>query len=76
MSLTPRLKQLEDEINSELKRLNLPAHVAIDGYDPEKKTLRHTISFLEAVTKDSSLKVWEVIQKYFESYMGLHSLDF
>ena len=76
MPLAPKLKQLENEINDELKRLNLPAHVTIDGYDPEKKTLKHTVNFLEVVAKDASLKIWEVIQKHFESYMGLVSLEF
>ena len=76
MPLTPKLKQLENEINGELKRLNLPAYVTIDGYDPERKTLKHTIKYFEVVAKDTSLKIWEVIQKYFESYMGLVSLEF
>jgi len=76
LPLAPKLKQLENEINDELKRLNLPAHVTIDGYDPERKTLKHTIKYFEVVAKDASLKIWEVIQKHFESYMGLVSLEF
>jgi len=76
LPLTPKLKQLENKINGELKRLNLPAYVTIDGYDPERKTLKHTIKYFEVVAKDTSLKIWEVIQKYFESYMGLVSLEF
>lgn len=68
MSIPPEVKQQENEIVAELRKLGIQAYFKINKVDPKTKAWEHSITFQKVHPKEETEKVMEVIRKHHEKY--------
>ena len=68
MSIPPEVKQQENEIIAELRKLGIQAYFKINKVDTKTKAWEHSITFQKVHPKEETEKVMEVIRKHHEKY--------
>jgi translation initiation factor IF-2 len=68
MSIPPEVKQQENEIVAELRKLGVQVYFKINKVDPKTKTWEHSITFQKVYLKEETEKVMDVIRKHYEKW--------
>ena len=68
LSLPGEVKQQENEIIAELRKLGIQAYFKINKVDPKTKAWEHSVGFYKVHSKEETDKVWEVIRKHYDKW--------
>ena len=68
MSIPPEVKQQENEIIAELRKLGIQVYFKINKVDPKTKTWEHSITFQKVHLTEETDKAMDIIRKHYEKW--------